>query len=531
MTILQAGYPLMLLVFAACMLIPVTLLARRSSRIPGGRALLVLFSAVTFWAATYAGELAAPSSSAAILWWRIRFLGMVWVSPAWLCFAVGYTGRKRFLTPAHLTMLCAIPLCILIIVGTNDWHGLLYSSFTTTDTGPLMIKNPVYGAGYWLFVFYTHLIMLWGTIIFLRESIHTAPVYRRQLVDILLASLVPGCCNIIFVLGLGPVPHLDFTPLAFFFTVVMLSVTVIHHHLFDLVPVAHDVIMDHMLDAVLVEDRHHRIVSANRAALRILDSQPAGIIGKSTEELRSCCPSLMERLLTVRESREELELTVAGTLHYYDLSISAVNDRHGRMTGRIVMLHNVTDRTLARQALLKSEEKFKRLSITDALTSLFNVRHFYEQMDSEIARSHRYHAPLSIMLLDIDDFKQYNDRWGHLEGDMVLVQLGKLLRDCLRVHDTAYRYGGEEFTVILPSTTIQDALLVADRIRATLAQLDFNPAPDQRRQITVSIGIAQLAPGETPRTFLARADKHMYDAKGRGKDQICVAEQPPAVAP
>jgi diguanylate cyclase (GGDEF)-like protein len=122
-------------------------------------------------------------------------------------------------------------------------------------------------------------------------------------------------------------------------------------------------------------------------------------------------------------------------------------------------------------------EKLQKLAITDGLTKLYNSRSFYTQLELEVDRFNRYKHPLSLLLLDIDNFKEYNDSYGHLEGDKVLVRFSLIIKDCLRANDSAYRYGGEEFTVILPETTGEEAKTVAQRIRASLEAEKYTPVP------------------------------------------------------
>lgn len=136
------------------------------------------------------------------------------------------------------------------------------------------------------------------------------------------------------------------------------------------------------------------------------------------------------------------------------------------------------------------------LSITDGLTKLFNSRHFYDQLKSEINRAKRYGHPLSLLLLDIDDFKNYNDTYGHVEGDKVLVRLGQVIRRCLRKTDSAYRYGGEEFTVILPETTGDAAVALAERIRREFSNETFSTWSITPVRKTVSVGVAEYFPKE-----------------------------------
>ena len=112
-------------------------------------------------------------------------------------------------------------------------------------------------------------------------------------------------------------------------------------------------------------------------------------------------------------------------------------------------------------------QKLQKLATTDGLTKLYNSRSFYSQLELEVDRYNRYKHPLSLLLLDIDNFKEFNDNFGHLEGDKVLVRFSQIIKSCLRTNDSAYRYGGEEFTVILPETNGDEAKTVAQRIRSS----------------------------------------------------------------
>jgi len=173
------------------------------------------------------------------------------------------------------------------------------------------------------------------------------------------------------------------------------------------------------------------------------------------------------------------------------------------------------------EALRQSESRYMELSITDDLTGLYNQRHFYNLLQAEIERSERYGRPLSLLLLDIDDFKRFNDTYGHMEGDRVLERIGATIQRCIRRTDWAFRYGGEEFTVFMPETEGDQAEVVAERIRSEFAAERFRPVPGCEEIKTVSIGIAGYRPGEEMKDFINRADRFMYEAKKRGKDQVC----------
>jgi diguanylate cyclase (GGDEF)-like protein len=164
-------------------------------------------------------------------------------------------------------------------------------------------------------------------------------------------------------------------------------------------------------------------------------------------------------------------------------------------------------------ALMESQKRFRKLSITDGLTGLFNVRYFFKQLKVEIKRANRYSKPLSLIFVDINDFKKYNYQYGHLEGDQTLRKIAQTIQSCMRGPDAAYRYGGDEFVGILPETGEQGATIVAERIRKIVRGHEFLPNPDKAVSMTVSVGVAEYTPGEEKEAFVKRADMNMYVAK------------------
>jgi len=177
-------------------------------------------------------------------------------------------------------------------------------------------------------------------------------------------------------------------------------------------------------------------------------------------------------------------------------------------------------RVLRERALLaerqRMEEQLRELTVTDDLTKLHNSRHFLRMLQDEIDRATRYHHALSLLLMDVDGFKLFNDSYGHFEGDKVLARLGEVILDCLRTNDSGYRYGGDEFTVILPVTRGQEAKKVAERIRRRFEAVELIPATGIHFHATISVGIAEYEPGEGLTAFAKRADEAMYKAKRQG---------------
>jgi diguanylate cyclase (GGDEF)-like protein len=164
--------------------------------------------------------------------------------------------------------------------------------------------------------------------------------------------------------------------------------------------------------------------------------------------------------------------------------------------------------------------RLEQLAITDSLTNLYNSRHFYAQLEIELDRANRYRRPLSLLFIDIDHFKDYNDAYGHLEGDKVLFRIGQIINSCLRIMDSAHRYGGEEFTIILPETNGRKAVNVGKRIRTATEAEVFTPISGKTANITISIGATQYFFNEDLTSFIQRADKAMYMSKKNGRNRV-----------
>jgi diguanylate cyclase (GGDEF)-like protein len=167
--------------------------------------------------------------------------------------------------------------------------------------------------------------------------------------------------------------------------------------------------------------------------------------------------------------------------------------------------------------LQEANEKVEKLARADPLTGLANRRTLHEAMQREIARAGRLGEGLSLVMADLDHFKSINDQYGHITGDHVLVGVAAIFQSHLRPYDLAARYGGEEFVLLLPATSTEGAMVVAERMRKALANITV---PDCPRQITMSLGVATWTKGETPEQFIVRADAALYHAKNSGRNRV-----------
>jgi diguanylate cyclase len=173
-------------------------------------------------------------------------------------------------------------------------------------------------------------------------------------------------------------------------------------------------------------------------------------------------------------------------------------------------------------ALRQHLERLEREATTDALTQIANRKRFDVALRECIAVALKTQTQLSLLMVDIDFFKKFNDTYGHLLGDQVLRLVARYLTDCIKGEDLAARYGGEEFSIILPKARLDDALHVAEEIRALVAakKVVNRRTGEALGQITLSIGVAEYRPGETPSDLIHRADEALYLAKKNGRDRV-----------
>jgi len=171
------------------------------------------------------------------------------------------------------------------------------------------------------------------------------------------------------------------------------------------------------------------------------------------------------------------------------------------------------DKVKAEDELRRANKRLEELSITDDLTGIYNRRHFYEKLSQEIARADRHKRPLSLLMFDVDHFKSYNDTHGHLAGNRILERVGRIVSEEIREVDWAFRYGGDEFTIILPETSKENGVVVAERIRKAFEKCKFD-------KTTLSIGIAQYDLKSDLDTLIKHADETMYRAKNQGGNRI-----------
>ncbi|MDR5900453.1 diguanylate cyclase [Halomonas vilamensis] len=275
-------------------------------------------------------------------------------------------------------------------------------------------------------------------------------------------------------------------------------------------------------DSVVITDANGNIEYVNQAFERYTGYMRDAVIGQNPRLLQSGHHSAqfyrnMWDILTSGDTFRDtfLDQTRDGTCRYVEQTISPIKDEQGHIIRYVSVGKDVTQRVMY-------EQELERLAHTDTLTGLANRLSFERYSALEMARSRRYQRPLSLIMLDIDYFKPVNDIHGHDVGDQVLVKFANVLRENLRITDLCARWGGEEFIVLVPETTLAQALQLAEKLREAVAATAF---PVVGQQISASFGVIESRRDELMLQMIKRADLALYQAKTAGRNQVMAVEE------
>jgi diguanylate cyclase (GGDEF)-like protein len=502
---------------AAALLVVGAAAWRRRNAAPAARPFTLLMLCGFLYCAGYAGEIAQTRPERALAWLHMEYLGIPWIPGFWAWTALEQSGRH--LDRRSAAVLFLVPAVVFLGFHTNSWHHLFYDSFRLVPGGPFQAAQAGRGGLYWLHITYAcgAFLIAFGACV---QGLQGASrVYRIQALAMFGGALAPFAALTLLVLrrtpgGLDPVPFATGAASVLFFA------GIFRYALFDLVPVARSRVFEDMRDAVLVLDPGGRLTDLNGAARNLLSDLGEAAIGRPIAQCLASQPALAAAVQATGTRECACPGTAAVAGRHLEVRAFPLRHRH-REVGHAAILADIGER-------IHLLAEVQRLADSDPLTGLANRRRFAEALHLESRRSTRKGTPFGVLLLDVDHFKQVNDRHGHPAGDAVLKALASRVQGQLRDTDLLARHGGEEFVVLLPETDLPQTLRVAERVRRAVAGTPM-PAGAQAIPVTVSLGAAVHpgGAGATAEALLAMADQALYRAKAGGRDRV---EGPAAAA-
>ena len=351
----------LLLALAAVMAAVLALYARSRRGTTGAREVALLLLAVFVWCSAYALESASTGLALKVFWAKVEYAGIASAPLAWFAFALAYTGRSRWLTRRNLALLAVIPVITLLLVTTNEAHGLVWSTTALGASGSFLVVE--HGLWFWVYWIYSYSMLVLGTLFLVSMLARSPGIYRRQGAALLVAVAAPWVGNGMYVLGLNPFPYLDLTPFAFLISGTAVSWGLFRFRFLEIVPVARDALVEGMEDGVIVVDTRGRIVDLNPAAQRVLGTTASEAVGEPLLRLSPVLDELIDGYSPDDgdlEAHKEVELGEDGEGRSYDLVLSSLRDRGGRRTGRLLVLRDVTERKRAEEEMIRQGAELAR---------------------------------------------------------------------------------------------------------------------------------------------------------------------------
>lgn len=503
---------------------------------PGLRSLRHMLYLLALWSFCYALITLFPLLEAKQFWLRFENIGILTVPVVWFIFTVQYTRLDRWLNRLTSSLLFVIPAISLALLFFNPWFHLYYSSIRPVSEygGPLVISR-----GPWYLVAlvnsYAFNLMAMGLLIW--RAVQYRDLYRKQMFVLIGAVLVPILVNVFYQLAPIMIPAfsipIDLTPISFTITAALIAFGVFGLRIFDLMPIARSTVMEHIPEMVFVVDARNRVLDANPVARKMLNKSMDEIIGRSPAEVFRHWPELIDRFQMADETHEEIQ--IPGTPpRTVELVISHLYNRFNKVEGRVIVAHDVTEHKWLENDLKHANEvlktqlaeieqlraKLQEQAIRDHLTSVYNRRYMAEFLDQEIARAERENYPVSIAIMDMDHFKQFNDNYGHKCGDIVLQAFANFLVEHTRKSDVVCRYGGEEFVIVMPNAPLDVSYERVEAWRQDFSESAI-PYDEFKFSTTFSAGIAVFPDhGMTGDAILQAADKALYHSKNIGRNRV-----------
>lgn len=477
------------------------------------RAAMLLCFAVCTYILGYSMELNSSSVSQVLFWNGVEYLGIPFVSALWLTVGLMYTGRFSRHKGLLLAVIYTVPFLTLIFRLTNDFHHLYFSSISfVSESGALrLVKTP----GPWMLVqtVYSLLMILVTLGLFLYSSFQTEES-RRGKIGLIAAASFFVIAGLIFsppkLFGL----HIDYMALCLPAACVLIILDVLRYDFLETKSVARSRVFESGRDAILLINRYGRVIDFNKSAEDLFEKLKITMTEEPVTALFQRSPKLLESLLKPETSI--VRLKIDGEEKYYEISAKDINGR-GAVQGSIKTVRDVTE-------IYKLNESLKRLAMMDELSGLSNRRAFLRIGKKRIRGSEASGGAVHLLMMDLDEFKKVNDRYGHQMGDRVIQSFGAVLKKGFPRKDLIARVGGEEFAVLLAGYSDAQVRNFADTVRRSMEAFDFL-SREEKFRVTVSIGIAKKdLPGLNLDGLMRMADQALYRSKDRGRNCVTVYE-------
>lgn len=455
----------------------------------------------------YGWEILSTTVASAYVSIKFQYLGLAVLSIYWftLTYKFKTNNYPSFKTYLYLT---AVPAITIFMVMTNEYHNLFYTSLTIDKTTSFFHVDTGKGPFYYVFILYSYVVLVFMLISLYKSYKLNKHNLKLQNKLMFIASIMPSTCNIVYLFGVTP-NNFDPTPFGFLLMSYFCYRAVFEYAFLDLKDIIRGSTYDNIDEGVFVLDTNYRIIDFNNQAFNVLDFFTVENIGNFIDDY------FIGKIIKEKSLENSFELPIEKNekLFIYHFKKSPIFSQE-KLLAHIYIFSDITsDR--------ETMTDLSYIASHDFLTGIYNRMSFMKEAQKELARLDRYGGELSVVMIDIDFFKKVNDTYGHIVGDEVLKRLSKVISNNLRNSDTFGRLGGEEFCILLPETSLENAKIFSEKIRKVVEIVPFYWEKG-RFYITISLGISYYSNEMSKVEFediLDLADKALYVSKNNGRNQ------------
>jgi diguanylate cyclase (GGDEF)-like protein len=472
-------------------------------------ALGALCFSAAIYAAFYAAEIVQPTLQGVLFCIGFEYLGISGIAVTMFFVIRDFVGSERP-SPSFIALVTLVPFITSVLALTVSHHEWLYIAPHISRVSGLSILGFSKGPWYWVNLLYIYAIFGYGLLEFIRTFLGGRTERKVQAAYLLAAFAIPIAGNIIYLAGWTPA-GIDAAPIAFAFSVALSSASFFKHHLFNIHPLARDLVFEQMRDAAFVVAEDGAVIDSNAAARELF---PALAIDTGSDTLQGILSAHPEFGTASEATSSNPVLTIShddGTNRFLEIRRSEITGRNGRLIGQVYTLIDITESKYL-------QDRLEELASTDELTGLPNRRRFFELAAVELERARRHARPIGFAIMDMNKFKDINDRLGHRAGDEALRLAARLCAGTLRSCDAVCRIGGDEFAFVFPECDEAGAAAAAEKIRAVIGSATFTSGP-YLITLSASIGSTGSSGPVHPdlEEMLATADRRMYQQKSRAE--------------
>lgn len=438
-------------------------------------------------------------NSLKVLFDKIQYAGSFLLPVGLFLLAARYVNYNKIFKLKYILLIVAFPIIALFLVLTNEIHRLIWvdAKLVLFDSFNMIVKE--YNTLYFVSVLYSGILTLTGIIIVITDitKSYKKPDGQKCWKKFLLIPYVsiPWLIMLAKYLGFNPFPYIEETPIIIAACTPAVIAVLNKPRIREIMPVAFETIFENMDDGLILVDKNENVLKLNSASQKIFSTRLNEIAGKSVNHLLT---GLNENP-GVFPGDEDLKIGNKGNQCFYNTRQTEIKNESGKPLGRVIVLRDITE-------IRKAEENIKYLSFYDKLTGIYNRAFF----DIELKRLNASHQmPLSLVIGDVNGLKTINDAFGHAYGDKLLKKIADIFKSCFRKEDIIARWGGDEFSVLLPNTSYSTTMKIVKRVNKKCVEYSTDTM-----LISISIGVAtkEKTRGNTEK-LLKEAEDRMYGHK------------------